>query len=474
MLKGSRLTIVHKTRASASTGRNDAEWLCFSDLLEPANSRPMFGHLLRRHSASNPLQRARVRALMLVDSILELPQGTSARSKATGLGSLETIEELLDCSYWLIDQQAEPLDRVTSQHTAELAPELDEAVNSVVGSATDSSDFGFKKSTFRLRWFNRDSFYATDRQNGVPTRKSHLLAGRQSRWTDWYPEKVVERHFAVRAAQCVLVGVRSFDLRELFAAATTKIRSKDPAWSDCSSNVADQLLHFLEVCSPFLRADERGRIVFRSADIVEILLRDYADFAVEAQTFVASMCLHYLCKMDPRTMIWPWSNYQNLVADQENYVLHGYVVNNWQHHYQLAERYNTDLPRHLHGIIEHVWLRERTDLSDQGNSSFRDVDLDAYNEALDVGLILSQAYDFAALTSAYVNMGARTQRGIFDQHKQADEVSSPDLSDVDEDMTVLSTPSPNITPSHIPKPETGNDDPFDFSGWTSIPPLNPP
>ena len=445
------------------------EWLCFSDLLEPANNRPMFGHLLQRHSAFKPLHMARVRALALIDSILDLPQGTYARSKATGLGSLRTIQELIDCSYWLFDQQSEVPDELISRDGADFLPDLHLATDAGLATATD---FGFKKSTFGLNWLSPAALRPMDGGDNTRTFKSHLADTRQLSWTDWLPESVSERHFVVRATQCVMTGVEPFNLSELFAAATTKIRPHDPEWSGASSNIDDQLQKFLKVCSPFLEPGKNGKIRFRSPGIVQSFLRDDPDFAIDAQTFMAFMCLQYLCEMDPRTTVWPWSNYQKLEFDPDSYLLHRYVVNNWQHHYQLAEPHNTDLPRQFHGLIERVWLNERTEMSREEGTS--DVDLDAYNEALDVGLILSQAYDFEILKSAYLNMGACTHRHPSDPHKQATGQSSPILPGSDEHMITLDNLSPSSTPSPTPKPETERHDAFDFSEWCVVPPLNPP
>ena len=56
-------------------------------------------------------------------------------------------------------------------------------------------------------------------------------------------------------------------------------------------------------------------------------------------------------------------------------------------------------------MIEGVWLSERVERSVQSGMG-RDIDLSAYNEALNVGLILCDAYGFKQLKSAYINMGA--------------------------------------------------------------------
>ena len=344
-------------------------WL-FSDLMEPASTRPMFGCLLMKYDVSNPLHRARTKALSRLDGILESPKRKGDRRKAAGLGSLETIKELTACVQWLLDQSM--ISWTFPDHVAR--------------DGRDS--LSSKPHPF---------------STGVLPGHSEVNTEWLLFWDSKFPTDSVERHFALRAAFCVLAAGRPLNVSELFAASTTTIKPGDPVWPWNSESRSEQLIRLTQ---SFLDFDKRGQAHVRSADLVSLFARENSIVPHEAHAFLACVCLKHLQEMAPRIIIWPWSCYLELRDQPDHYPLHEYVTNFWQYHYGQAELYMPDIPRQLHKMIEGVWISERTEMSVQSGMG-REVELSAYTEALDVGLVLCEAYGFKKLESAYINMGAR-------------------------------------------------------------------
>lgn len=400
--------------------------LCFSDLLEPENSRPLFGHLLRMHAATSWLHSPHIESISRIDAILELPQAKRQRSKTPGLGSLGTIEEMIDCSAWLVDQSSGKQEPGGFAKTPEIPFQSDAEIH---------------PPQYENRW--------------------------ESFWTRQLLESGSGRHFALRAAYCVLASIRPLTGAELFAATTTKLHPEEYDWPEALSDSTRRVGSLLELCSPFLTTTKNGRVRMRSASLIRCFLQNEVSAPVEADIFLAHVCLLKMDEMGLRMVIWPWSRYNKLRNRAEHHPLHVYVSSCWQHHYQRAEPHSTDLPKLLHRMIESAWLAERTQVYSD-NTTEDEVDLDAYDEALEVGLIICQAFKFKELASAYINMGARIPV-ISSASTTANNASAPDASTQPIDK-IKSDQSVGTGPLH----QSPRDQSFDFSDWHHVEPFNPP
>jgi hypothetical protein len=225
---------------------------------------------------------------------------------------------------------------------------------------------------------------------------------------DIFPTHAGQRHFAVRAACCVLAAFRTLTIAELFAATTTKILPTDPDWPRHFDDISKDMDELMFLCRSFLLIDAQ-RCVHLQPWCFGLFHSAAGLVAMEdARLFLSLACLNHL-KKHPRLILKPWLDFYELVADEEKFGLHRYAITYWQRHCVEIEGTSGELPRELHSVIQGAWLAERS-----AESVFctcrnhEELDITIQSEALNVGLELSIAHGFDLLAETYRRMGARS------------------------------------------------------------------
>ena len=235
------------------------------------------------------------------------------------------------------------------------------------------------------------------------------LNGRRTDWQPCWeaslPQGTCERHFATRAICVIAASFRPLRLTELFAASTTKLFSTDPEWpaAECTYDRED-LRAFSTVCGSFLEVTEAGFVAFKPSVNTKAIRARMGTIATEGKLIMALVMLKHIQLAGPQIVLRPWFNFSDRSQNGPSRYLHRYVTSHWQEHYRDAEPLSIDLAGQLHDLVEEAWLMEIAELSE---CQILDPEsLQAYDEAANIGFVISESFGFGELKKAYDHCGA--------------------------------------------------------------------